>query len=252
MNGIAVKQARKDQKMLLFYIRHGDPIYNPDSLTPLGERQAEAVAHRLSLFGLDRIYASTSNRAKLTANPTCEMLKLPMTELDWCNEGHAWNELSLPDSKERKQWIFQNDLYRPIWASNEIRALGHEWYTHKNFRDTSCRAGMERIRREADAFLEELGYRRMEGEGIYEVVKSNNERVALFAHQGFGLAFLSCVLNIPYPVITSHFDMGHSGMTVIEFKEIDGIVIPKMLQLSNDSHLYHEGILTGYQNEIRF
>ena len=103
MNGIAVKQARKDQKMLFFYIRHGDPIYNPDSLTPLGERQAEAVAHRLSLFGLDRIYASTSNRAKLTAKPTCEMLKLPMTELDWCNEGHAWNELSLPNSKERKQ-----------------------------------------------------------------------------------------------------------------------------------------------------
>ena len=29
--------------MLLLYVRHGDPIYSPDSLTPLGERQAEAV-----------------------------------------------------------------------------------------------------------------------------------------------------------------------------------------------------------------
>ena len=26
--------------MFLYYIRHGDPIYNPDSLTPLGQRQA--------------------------------------------------------------------------------------------------------------------------------------------------------------------------------------------------------------------
>ena len=33
--------------MIFFYVRHGDPIYNPDSLTPLGERQAEAVAKRL-------------------------------------------------------------------------------------------------------------------------------------------------------------------------------------------------------------
>ncbi len=29
--------------MLLYYIRHGDPIYDPDSLTPLGERQSEAL-----------------------------------------------------------------------------------------------------------------------------------------------------------------------------------------------------------------
>lgn len=62
--------------MLLFYIRHGDPIYIPDSLTDLGKRQAEAVARRLSLYGVDRIYSSTSNRARLTAEPTAQILKL--------------------------------------------------------------------------------------------------------------------------------------------------------------------------------
>lgn len=41
--------------MILFYIRHGEPIYEPDSLTELGERQAEAVAKRLSMFGIDKI-----------------------------------------------------------------------------------------------------------------------------------------------------------------------------------------------------
>ncbi len=35
--------------MLLFYIQHGDPVYDPDSLTPLGFRQAETVAKRLAL-----------------------------------------------------------------------------------------------------------------------------------------------------------------------------------------------------------
>ena len=33
--------------MILYYIRHGDPIYNPNQLTPLGERQAEAVANKM-------------------------------------------------------------------------------------------------------------------------------------------------------------------------------------------------------------
>ena len=58
--------------MIFFYVRHGDPIYNPDSLTPLGERQAEALAKRLCMHGVNKVYASTSNRAILTAKPTAE------------------------------------------------------------------------------------------------------------------------------------------------------------------------------------
>ena len=54
--------------MLLYYIRHGDPVYEPDSLTALGHRQAEAVAKRLALHGMDKIYCSSSNRAVLTAS----------------------------------------------------------------------------------------------------------------------------------------------------------------------------------------
>ena len=67
--------------MLLLYVRHGDPIYDPDSLTPLGQRQAEAIAHRLALYGVNRIFASTSVRARETARPTCEILKMEPTLL---------------------------------------------------------------------------------------------------------------------------------------------------------------------------
>ena len=60
--------------MILYYVRHGDPIYNPDSLTELGHKQAEALSKRFSLYGLDEIYASTSIRAQQTAEPTCKIL----------------------------------------------------------------------------------------------------------------------------------------------------------------------------------
>ena len=32
--------------MLLYFIRHGDPVYSPDSLTPLGHEQAKALERR--------------------------------------------------------------------------------------------------------------------------------------------------------------------------------------------------------------
>ena len=90
--------------MLFFLIRHGDPIYNPDSLTPLGHRQAEAVAKRLALYGVDRVYSSTSNRAHQTSLPTCEILKKEPELLEWCREGHAWQELSVEYAPGKRRW----------------------------------------------------------------------------------------------------------------------------------------------------
>lgn len=46
-------------------------------------------------------------------------------------------------------------------------------------------------------------------------------------------------------------DISHSGMTVVEFKEdSEGVCIPKLLMLSNDSHLYREGLPTSYNKGI--
>ena len=56
--------------MIFYYVRHGDPIYDPDSLTELGHKQAAALAKRFTLTGLDEIYSSTSMRARMTAEPT--------------------------------------------------------------------------------------------------------------------------------------------------------------------------------------
>ena len=92
--------------MILYYIRHGDPIYSPNSLTPLGHRQAEAVAKRLAVYGLDKIYASTSNRAVLTAQPTCELLKMQAEMLDFADERYAWEQLTVKKEDGGRMWMF--------------------------------------------------------------------------------------------------------------------------------------------------
>lgn len=239
----------EDKNMIFFYVRHGDPIYNPDSLTPLGKRQAEAVAKRLALYGVDRIYASTSNRAIETAKPTSEILKKDIELLDFANEAHAWRELTI-EKDGKRTWLFHDEESKNLLADEAIISLGHKWYEHPKM--TSYKKGIDRVNNETYKFFKDLGYERIGNSGKYRVLEPNNERVALFAHQGFGIAFLSAVLGIPYPLVANHFDMTHTGVTVIEFFEIDGYTIPKVLTLSSDSHLYREGLPTKYNNYLYF
>lgn len=236
--------------MLLYYVRHGDPIYNPDSLTPLGERQAEAVAKRLSQYGIDKIYSSTSNRAMLTAKPTCEILGKEAETLDWCHEMHAGKYFFVDNGKGCGSWVFHQQRYIEKFASKEVVDLHDKWYDHPDFADMSFKAGIESTSLRVFEFLSQLGFTYDKEKGMYKSSEQGNRRIALFAHQGFGLLFLSIVSLIPYPTFCTRFDMTHTGVTVIEFPECDGYVLPKILTLSNDSHLYREGLPTKYNNEI--
>lgn len=232
--------------MLFFYVRHGEPIYDPDSLTPLGQEQAAALATRLAKHGLDEIYSSTSNRARQTAQPTAKALAKEVTLLDFANEGHAWRQLSFEQDGHR-MWLFQSGRMRRIFSSPEITSLGADWYRHPDF--TQYREGMERIAREGDAFLASLGYEHIVGSGSYRVREANERRVALFAHHGFGMAFLSHLLDIPYPAFATRFDMCHSGLTVIRFANEGEYAFPKVLSFTDTGHLYREDVPVRYDEQ---
>lgn len=239
--------------MIFYYIRHGDPVYNPDSLTPLGVRQAESVAKRLALYGLDKIYCSTSNRAIMTAMPTCELLNMQPEMLDFTSEKHTWRELTIEKEEGTgKTWLFQNQRVINLFHDKEIRDLGDRWYDHPAFANYHYEDGINRIYAESDALFESLGYKHIRHTGKYKVEKSNDQRIALFAHQGFGLAFLSCLLDIPYPMFCTHFDMCHTGVTVINFANGHDYCVPKILTLSSEAHLYREGLPTKYNNGLYF
>jgi len=228
--------------MLFFFIRHGDPCYNPDSLTPLGLRQAEAIGRRLARYGIDRIFASPMKRAMQTAQPLSELLHKEITPLDFSSEQHAWDELTLKSEDGRRTWANLHPPTVRLFASPEVRALGMRWYEHPAFSGTTYKAGMERIARESDAFFADLGYEHTATPGVYRVLRENEERVALFAHAGFGGAFFSHLLGIPYPQYGQTFDLCHSSLTAVEFKQRHGVCVPRVLTLSNDAHLYQENL----------
>ena len=238
--------------MLFFYIRHGDPTYQPDALTPIGERQAEAIGRRLARFGLDRIYSSTAIRAQETARPAAELTRKEVVLLDWCKEGYAWDEMAVDDGTGHRKWCFSIPEMRRKFSSPEVLSLGERWYEAPCLPDNRFRDGLERVGRETDAFFLSLGYRHDRENRCFVAENPNDERVALFAHQGFGTLFFSSLLDIPYPLLAARYDQSCTGMTVIDFKEYDGIVIPRMLELSCDAHLYAADLPTEYNKRIRF
>ena len=238
--------------MLFFYIRHGEPTYHPDCLTPMGHKQAEAVAKRLAFYGLDKVYASTSVRARQTAEPVCELLGKELQLLEFCHEHLAWEELTVNLEDGGKTWLCAHKESKYIMSQPEVRNLGDKWYEHPAFAGYNYKKGMDRIADAADEFFRSLGYEHERGTGKYKVLQPNDDRVALFAHAGFGSAFMSNLLDIPYPMFSFHFDMCHSGVTVIDFSDEGGYAFPKVLTYSDDAHIYREGLPTFYNKQYRF
>ena len=129
-----------------------------------------------------------------------------------------------------------------------MRKLGNEWYTHPYFENEKFGEGINRVNGEADKLLLSLGYRHDRERSGFIAENPNDKRIAIFAHEGVGMLFMSAITDIPYNDFCLRFCFGHTGMTVIEFSEKEGFCIPRVLQHSNDSHLYREGIETKYQN----
>lgn len=248
--------------MLLYYIRHGEPTYDPDELTPVGRRQAEAVARRLARFGVDRIFSSSSIRAQQTARPTAELTRREVVTLDWCHEDYAKAEMMLPSNGDptgnspsgggKRRWCFYIPEIVRMMNSREVRALDDKWYDYPGFPPNRFKEGVLRVDRELDAWIETLGYKHDRENRCYIPIAPNDQRVALFAHHGFGMLFFSSLLDIPYPIVATRLEQSFSGLSVVRFENEGERIYPRLLELSCDAHLYKSDLPTEYNRWISF
>ena len=237
--------------MLLFFLRHGDPIYHPDSLTPRGHLQAAALAKRLARYGLDELYASPMVRARQTAEPTAVLLNQPVEILDWTSEDLIWDDFSI-DDRDGKRRMIQYSSRRTELRRASVTARGARWHEDELFADVNARDGFARVQRESDAFLAAHGYDHDAENGRYVVRAANDKRVAVFCHASFGRAWLAAMLDLPLPTAWATLDVGHSSMTVVEFADEGGWCVPRILTMCNDAHLYAEGLPTKYNNHVYY
>ena len=234
--------------MLLYIIRHGQPDYKNDCLTEEGRKQAEALAKRLSVNGLDEIYSSPMGRALQTAEPTCETLGIKAQVEEWMNETLAWNNFSVKYETGRSNFAFLCQNTELLKGGNPAR---EDWYGHDVFaRCDTAKSGYERIARSSDNFLRKLGFAR---ENVfYKILIPSEKRVAVFCHQGFGLTWLSYLLSVPPLIFWAGFDITFSGITVLEFENYpDNYTSPKCLCLSDTSHIYGDALPLDYNCRVK-
>ena len=231
--------------MLLYIVRHGDPIYETDSLTERGRMQAEAVGRRIADSKIDRIFTSPMGRARMTAEPACRLLGLEATVEEWAHEIEDERLTPYPDGVLKSISHLPNTVFR----ENGNIDLPYD-------RALECTAvnqtRMEEVARISEGgrdFLERLGYR--EENGVYRILNPNEEKVALFCHSAFSRAWLSVLLHVPLHIMWSSFNFTHTGVTVLSFKNYkSGFTAPRCLCLSDMSHLYAHGPDLKYINKI--
>ena len=233
--------------MILLIVRHGDPVYDPDSLTHLGHRQAEALADRMVVNGLDEIYSSPLIRAQQTAQPTADRLGIPVRIEDWMSENLAWREMAADFPDGRHTWLFHQE--NTVYNTDEVAALGERWYEAPCFSLRDMKTAYQRICDASDEFLARLGYVREERR--YRIETPSEKRVAAFCHQGFGTTWLSWLLRVPPPVFWGSFDITHSGVTVLEFQNRpSGYTAPRCLCLSDTGHIFASGLPYKFENRV--
>ena len=113
--------------MKLLIIRHGEPDYSIDSLTPKGWREAELLADRLCREPIDAFYVSPLGRARDTAKPTLERLGRRAEVLPWLHEFQGTvvdpsdGRRRIPWNLSPQYWTLQPELYdRERWVENGL------------------------------------------------------------------------------------------------------------------------------------
>ena len=223
--------------MLLYIVRHGDPNYVDDCLTERGRLQAEAVGKRIAASGINQIYSSPMGRAKQTAEPACRLLGLDCHIEDWSHEVEDERLSMEPYGKATSVSLIQNTYFL---ENGGIDLPYERAFEAVSFRSSGMKEAQAQIVAGGREFLERLGYK--EENGVYRILRANEDKVALFCHSVMARAWIAHLLHIPIHIMWSGFHYTHTGVTVIELRNREnGITAPTCLCMNDMSHLYQDG-----------
>jgi broad specificity phosphatase PhoE len=221
--------------MRLYIIRHADPDYPNNTITPEGHLEARALSKRLAKHGLDRIYTSPLGRAVDTMRYTAELLAMTHETEEWTQE----LSLKLEDTPfgRLSHW----DLPGEVIRSQEPLPTHDSWMKNSYYEGTQGPGTYEFLKTHSDEFLKRQGFERIGGK--YRILNKTQDQVAVFCHGGFGLTWLAHLLELPLSLVWSGFWMPPSSVTTILFDErSEEWASPRCIGFGDVSHLYAEGL----------
>ena len=221
--------------MKLLIIRHADPDYSIDSLTPTGWKEAEILSHRISKLDVKEFYVSPLGRAKDTASLTLKKMNREATICPWLREFNC--AIARPDSDKR---IIPWDWLPADWTAVPEHFDRNLWHTTDIMQDGDVKEEYDWVTSELDKLLAKHGYER-EG-NYYHAVNANNDTIVFFCHFGLECVLLSHLLNISPMLLWHGMCAAPSSVTTIVTEERrEGIAYFRMSSFGDISHLYANG-----------
>ena len=221
--------------MKLLIIRHADPDYSIDSLTPTGWKEAELLSHRISRLEVKAFYTSPLGRAKDTASLTLKKMNREATICPWLREFDC--AIARPDRDKR---IIPWDWLPADWTAVPEHFDRNLWHTTDIMQDGHVKEEYDWVTSELDKLLATHGYER-EG-NYYHAVNANNDTIVLFCHFGLECVLLSHLLNISPMQLWHGMCAAPSSVTTLVTEERrKGIAYFRMSSFGDISHLYAGG-----------
>lgn len=243
--------------MRLIIVRHADPDYERDSLTPTGWREAELAAGRIRKIdeqceGIRAIYVSPLGRAQDTASCSLKLLgREDAVTCEWLKEFFD-PQIDRPDVEGGKAICW--DWLPKDWTCRPVMYDVNAWKTDPIMMGGEVGAEYDRVCMEFDRLLAEHGYVRCsEEEGqFYHVKNSNDDTIVIFCHFGVESVLLSRLCNCSPMIFWHNFCAAPSSMTtVITEERREGIASFRINGYGDISHLYEAGEQPSFSARFR-
>lgn len=222
--------------MKLLIVRHGDPDYSIDSLTPKGWRETEYLSERLAGLEVKDFYVSPLGRAKDTASLTLRRMGRTAEECEWLREFDP--TINRPDRTDKRKCAW--DWLPQDWTADERYYRYDSWYDTEIMKEGHVREAYEHVTDCFDSLLAQHGYRR-EGH-IYRVEEANSDTLVFFCHFGLECVLLSHLMSVsPMPLWHGTCAAPTSVTTVVTEERRRGIASFRMSSFGDISHLYVKG-----------
>ena len=223
--------------MRLLFIRHGDPDYAVDGLTPTGQREAELLADRIAPMEITEYFVSPLGRALATARPTLDKAGRTAKECPWLREFSIG--IHRPDREGELSHV-PWDWLPQDWSRYPILLDREHWHEHPLFMEVDLKSEYDRVIAGFEQVLAGYGYVR---DGLcYRVERPGTDTLAFFCHFGVTCVLMSRLMNVSPMVLWHGLAMAPTSVTTIYTEERrPGIAAFRAASVGDVSYLYIRG-----------
>ena len=222
--------------MRILLIRHAEPDYAVDSLTPKGRAEAELLSRRLVRYDFRDIYVSPLGRARDTAAYTLSKLRRDAEVLPWLREFRG----SYPDPETGRRRGVAWDVKPRIWKAFPGVMDIETWMDVPAFAGGDVREVWFETVAGVDGLLARYGFRK-DGP-VWKSVRNTHDTIALFCHFGISMAILAYLTGVSPMFLWHHTLCLPSSVTeVVTEERIPGEVSFRVTKLGDLTHLEAAG-----------